>query len=56
MQHGALNLQIASLADTKLIALCLKEAKYFVEKGYQLVKYEELSKQVNYYQRLTTLN
>lgn len=56
MQHGALNLQIASLADTKLIAKCLKEAKYFVEKDYELVKYKELSKKVNYYQKLTTLN
>lgn len=56
MQHGALNLQIASLADTKLIKTCLKEAKYFIEKEYQLIKYKELSKQVNYYQILTTLN
>lgn len=56
MQHGALNLQIATLSDTKLIAECAKEAKYFVENGYELVQYRELERQVNYYQRLTTLN
>ena len=56
MQHGVLNLQIATLSDTKLIAECSKEAKYFVENGYELVQYSELERQVNYYQRLTTLN
>jgi ATP-dependent DNA helicase RecG len=56
MQHGALNLQIATLSDYKLIAECSKEAKYFVEKGYELIQYSELERQVNYYQRLTTLN
>lgn len=56
MQHGALNLQIASLADTKLIARAQKQAKWFVESGLNLLDYEELAKQVEKYQRLTTLN
>lgn len=55
-QHGPLNLQIASLADTKLINRAQKEAKLFVEKAYDLQKYKQLAAQVKYYQRLTTLN
>lgn len=55
-QHGALNLQIATLADTKLIARASREAKWFVESGQDLVNYKELAAQVEQYQRLTTLN
>lgn len=55
-QHGVLNLQIASLADTKLIARTQKNAKQFVESGKNLLKYNQLADQVKYYQRLTTLN
>lgn len=55
-QHGALNLQIATLADTKLIARASAEAKWFVETGQDLVNYKELAAQVEQYQRLTTLN
>lgn len=55
-QHGALNLQIATLADTKLIARASREAKWFVESGHDLVNYKELAAQVEQYQRLTTLN
>lgn len=55
-QHGPLNLQIASLADTKLINRAQKEAKLFVESGRDLQKYKQLADQVKYYQRLTTLN
>jgi ATP-dependent DNA helicase RecG len=55
-QHGALNLQIATLADTKLIARASAEAKWFVETGQDLLNYKELAAQVEQYQRLTTLN
>lgn len=55
-QHGALNLQIASLGDTKLIARAQKEARRFVESGTNLLQYKELQEQVEQYQRLTTLN
>lgn len=55
-QHGALNLQIASLADTKLIARAQKQAISFVESGEDLLQYKQLSDQVQYYRRLTTLN
>ena len=55
-QHGALNLQIATLADTKLIARASHEAKWFVETAQNLLNYKELAAQVEQYQRLTTLN
>ena len=55
-QHGALNLQIATLADTKLIARAQKAAKAFVESGENLLQYKQLADQVKTYQRLTTLN
>lgn len=55
-QHGALNLQIATLADTKMIVRVQKQAKAFVEAGVDLLQYNHLMKQVQYYQRLTTLN
>lgn len=55
-QHGALNLQVATLADTKLIARAQAEAKWFVAQGYDLLQYKQLAAQVEHYQRLTTLN
>lgn len=55
-QHGALNLQIATLADTKLIARAQRAAKSFVSSGADLVQYKELASRVHHYQRLTTLN
>lgn len=55
-QHGALNLQIATLADTRLIARAQQAAKRFVESGDTLERYPELAASVNHYQRLTTLN
>jgi len=55
-QHGDLNLQVATLADTKLIARAQAGVKWFVSSGQDLVKYKELAESVKYYQRLTTLN
>jgi ATP-dependent DNA helicase RecG len=55
-QHGALNLQVATLGDTKLIARAQSEAKRFVESGENLLHYTQLARQVETYQRLTTLN
>ena len=56
MQHGSLNLQIASLGDTKLIARAQRGARWFVSSEENLLHYKELAKRVEYYQRLTTLN
>lgn len=55
-QHGALNLQIASLGDTKLIARAQRSARMFVESGQDLLQYKQLADHVHQYQRLTTLN
>lgn len=55
-QHGALNLQVASLADTKLIAHAQAAARDFVASGVDLLQYRQLSANVERYQRLTTLN
>jgi ATP-dependent DNA helicase RecG len=55
-QHGALNLQVATLSDTKLISRAQKQAKLFVASQENLLQYGQLAAQVRYYQRLTTLN
>ncbi len=55
MQSGALNLQIATLADTQLIARAQKAAKAFIEHD-NISRYAGLYVRVRYYQRLTTLN
>ena len=55
-QHGDLNLQVATLGDTKLIARAQKEAKEFVGAKRDLLQYKQLANQVERYQRLTKLN
>lgn len=55
-QHGALNLRIATLADTKLIARAQAEAAAFIKSGENLIQYKQLASRVSSYQRLTTLN
>ena len=56
MQHGDLNLKIASLADTALIARAQTEAERFVKEGQDLLQYNHLAHAVSRYQRLTVLN
>ena len=56
MQHGDLNLKIASLADTALIARAQAEAERFVKEGQDLLQYNHLARAVSRYQRLTVLN
>ncbi|USN97060.1 MAG: ATP-dependent DNA helicase RecG [Candidatus Nomurabacteria bacterium] len=55
-QHGELNLQVATLGDTALIARAQRAARQFVESGRDLLQYEQLEKQVEKYRRLTKLN
>lgn len=55
-QHGALNLQIATLSDTKLIVRAQHQAKSFALHPENLLQYKQLAAQVEHYQRLTTLN
>ena len=56
LQHGALDLRIASITDTKLIAIARQAAKSFAKTKPDMVKYKELSISVQKYQRLTILN
>ncbi len=56
MQHGALNLQIATLADTALIARAQNAVKRFVKSPEEVARYKTTNGRVQYYQRLTTLN
>ena len=56
MQHGDLNLKIASLADMALIARAQAEAERFVKEGQDLLQYNHLAHAVSRYQRLTVLN
>jgi ATP-dependent DNA helicase RecG len=56
LQHGALDLRIASVTDTKLVHKASKLVDNFIQKGYDLLEYKELAASVRKYQRLTTLN
>lgn len=56
LQHGALNLNIATLSDTQLIAAASKQAKAFAKTPQDMVKYPELQSCIKKYQQLTTLN
>ena len=55
-QHGQLNLQVASLADTKAIANVQKAVTEFMQSGDDLLQYTQLYEQVKKYQRVTSLN
>jgi ATP-dependent DNA helicase RecG len=56
MQHGNLDLQVAKLSDTRLIARAARAARAFAESGENLLEYKELASNVEKYQKLTTLN
>lgn len=55
-QHGELNLQIATLADSKMIYRAQQAATAFIQQNIDLLQYKALHTQVAQYQRLTTLN
>ena len=56
MQHGELNLKIASLTDTKLIELARTHVEKLLSSPDSMLKYTELSQDIKKYQQLTTLN
>lgn len=56
MQHGEMNLRIAKLSDTRLIARAQKDAEKLAKKPEDMIKYEELNSEIKKYQQLTTLN
>lgn len=60
LQHGALDLRIASLSDTTLISQASRQAKavakVFAKTPDAMLKYKELKQGIAHYQQLTTLN
>lgn len=56
LQHGQLDLRIAKLTDTKLIASARSSAQEFIDKNENLVKYPELNKKVTALRAVTNLN
>lgn len=56
MQHGALDLRVAKLSDTKLIAAARQAAQDFIDMRENLLKYHELSEHVNRLRAVTNLN
>ena len=56
LQHGALDLRIATITDTKLVHRADQLVKEFIKQGRDVLEYKELSAAVRKYQRLTTLN
>lgn len=57
LQHGALDLRIASLSDTHLISLAQKHvSSALANPPKDMLKYKELSVSIRKYQQLTTLN
>ncbi len=55
-QHGELNLQVANLTDTELIAQASHHAGEFAKHPKNLQNYPELAGRIKKYQQLTTLN
>lgn len=55
-QHGALDLRIAKLTDTKLIAAARASAQEFIDKGENLLKYPELHDRISKLRAVTNLN
>lgn len=55
-QHGALDLRIARLSDTRLIAEARGTAQTCLERGENLLKYKELMKHVTRLRAVTNLN
>ncbi|MDO4526760.1 MAG: ATP-dependent DNA helicase RecG [Candidatus Saccharibacteria bacterium] len=56
LQHGALDLRIASLTDTKIIQRARADVESFLKKGPDVLKYKELMDGISKYQQITTLN
>lgn len=56
LQHGALDLRIASITDTKLVHKADQLVKEWLKQKRDVLEYKELAAAVKKYQRLTTLN
>ena len=56
MQHGQLDLRIAKLSDTQLIASARSSAQEYIDKDEDLVQYPELYERVRKLRAVTNLN
>ena len=56
LQHGALDLRIASFSDTKLIHRAKEDVEVFLQNPENMLKYVELMQNITKYQQITTLN
>lgn len=56
MQHGVLDLRIAQLSDTTLIARARQAAQQFIDRGQSLLDYKELYEHVTAIRSVTNLN
>lgn len=56
LQHGALDLRIATLSDTKLIHRAQADVAVFLRNPENMLKYKELMDGIVRYQQITTLN
>ena len=56
LQHGALDLRIATLSDTKLIHRAQADVQKFLQNPENMVRYRELMSGITKYQQITTLN
>ncbi len=55
-QHGMLDLRVAKLSDTKLIAAARQAAQEFIDKDESLLQYKELAQRVEALRAITNLN
>jgi ATP-dependent DNA helicase RecG len=56
LQHGELDLRVAKLTDTKLVAAARSLAQQFIDKHEKLVQYSHLNKRVKALRAVTSLN
>ena len=56
MQHGELNLRVATLTDVKLLKRARSAADWLLGQGDDLVQYKQFYKHVSRYRGLTSLN
>jgi ATP-dependent DNA helicase RecG len=56
LQHGELDLRVAKLSDTKLIAAARQAAQKCIETGEDLLQYTELHKRITAVRAVTNLN
>ena len=56
IQHGQLDLRVAKLTDTKLIADARQSAQEFIEKQEDLLQYKQLNERIKTLRTVTNLN